>query len=250
MARPVHQRILGKLFPKSKFGQTWYKQGDFITFKTEGFVAAPSIPALMARNFYEVKYLRRIFKKIQTYDIKLLKSLEIGCGYGRLSPFIAEFFEEHYAVDINKSALDTARSLYPSINFSSTTSINFIEASATELPFQSQTFDCIITWTVLQHILPPQIDSAIAEINRVVKEKGFIILCETTPDPEKVNRSAHTDHRLEEFYVKSFPSKSLILSTYLNEIDRVESIAMPGRLMVFAPKCTSENFNYEGDLIK
>jgi ubiquinone/menaquinone biosynthesis C-methylase UbiE len=236
MARPLHQRILGKLFPKSRFGPSWYKQGNFITFTTEGFAAAPSIPALMARNFYEVKYLKKTLEQIQAYDIKPLKSLEIGCGYGRLSPFIAEFFNEHYAVDINKSALDTARSLYPSINFPSTASINFIESSATKLPFEPQTFDCIITWTVLQHIPPQLIDSAITEINRVAKEKAFIILCEATRYPEKVIPSSHTQDRSEEFYVRSFSNKSLITSIYLNEIDNVEGMETPGRLMVFAPK--------------
>ena len=241
MRRPLHHRILGKLFPQSRFGPNWYKQGNFITFKTEGFADAPSIPALMARNFYEVKYLRNILEKLPTYDVKPLKSLEIGCGYGRLSPSIAEFFDQHYAVDINQSGLDTARSLYPSINFPSINSINFVEASATELPFESQTFDCIITWTVLQHIPPKLIDSAIAEINRVAKERSVIILCEATRYPDQVIPSSHTQDRSEEFYVRSFSNKSLVTSTYLDEIDRVEGMETPGRLMVFAPKSTSDS---------
>jgi ubiquinone/menaquinone biosynthesis C-methylase UbiE len=243
MIKPLHHRILGKLFPQSKFGPNWYKQGNFITFKTEGFADAPSIPALMARNFYEVKYLRDILGKLPTHDMKPSKSLEIGCGYGRLSPFIAEFFDEHYAVDINKSALDTARSLYPSVNFSNINSINFVEVSATELPFESSTFDCIITWTVLQHIPPKLIDSAIAEINRVAKERAFIILCEATRYPEKVIPSSHTQDRSEEFYVRSFPNKLLVISTYIDEIDNVEGMETPGRLMVFAPKYTSDSPN-------
>jgi ubiquinone/menaquinone biosynthesis C-methylase UbiE len=238
MIKPIHHRILGKLFPQSRFGPNWYKQGKFITFKTGGFVFSQSIPELMARNFYEVKYLRSILGKILKHDIKPSKSLEIGCGYGRLSPFIAEFFDEHYAVDINKSALDSARSLYSGINFSNINSINFIEASATTLPFEASTFDCIITWTVLQHIPPKLIDSAIAEINRVAKDEAFIILCEATRYPEKVTPSSHTQDRPEKFYVDSFPDKSLMISTYINEIDNINGMSTPGRLMVFAPKYT------------
>lgn len=236
MTKPLHHRFLGKLFPQSRFGVNWYKQGSFITFKTEGFVEAPSIPALMARNFYEVKYLRDILGKLPPHGTKPSKSLEVGCGYGRLSPVIAEFFDQHYAVDINKSTLDIARAFYPNDNFSTTNSINFVEASATELPFGSLTFDCIITWTVLQHIPPGLIDSAIAEINRVATENAFIILCEATSYPEKVVPSAHTQDRSEEFYVRAFPNKLLISSTYIDEIDNIECMETPGRLMVFAPK--------------
>jgi SAM-dependent methyltransferase len=222
----VPRKVLGRLFPMSRFGPSWFKLGDFYTFKEEGFAAAPSIPTLMARQFYELKYILEELELLkQTRDYQSLRSLEIGCGYGRLSPYIGQHFKEHHAIDINATALGHATQLYPGIIFR--------EASVTKIPYPDRFFDLVISWTVLQHIPPNFIDGAIREIERVRSDCGVIILCEATRFPDVSKPSSHTQDRKESFYEDAFPNLRLVRSTYLTEIDSLPGMKTPGRFMVF-----------------
>ena len=135
------------------------RQGEFVTFRPEGFVEAKDPGSLLCRHYYEVTQLRSCLGWIAEHGVNAGRSLEIGCGFGRLSPYIAEHFEQHTAVDINAWALSEARQFYPHISFS--------EASATELPFPDHSFDTVITWTVLQHIPNSLVGKALGEIKRV-----------------------------------------------------------------------------------
>lgn len=204
------------------------RQGEFVTFKPEGFVEAKDPGSLLCRHYYEVMQLRRCLGLIAEQGIEPSRSLEIGCGFGRLSPYIAEHFEQHTAVDINTWAVSEASRFYPKISFS--------VASATELPFPDHSFDAVITWTVVQHIPNSLVGKALSEIKRVASPKSLIILCEATlyaGKPE--NGWQHTHDRFPEFYAEAFSPRRLIVSEFITELDRISSMGSPGRLMVFGP---------------
>jgi SAM-dependent methyltransferase len=204
------------------------RQGEFVTFRPEGFVEAKDPGSLLCRHYYEVVQLRRCLGLIAEHGVKSARSLEIGCGFGRLSPYIAEHFEQHTAVDINNWAVSQGSHFYPKISFS--------VASATELPFPDHSFDAVITWTVLQHIPNTLVGNALREIKRVANPKSLIILCEATLNaaiPEKGWQ--HTHDRFPEFYAEAFSPRRLIVSEFITELDRMPSLGSPGRLMVFGP---------------
>jgi SAM-dependent methyltransferase len=202
------------------------RQGEFVTFRPEGFVEAKDPGSLLCRHYYEVMHLRRCLGLMAEQGITPGRSLEIGCGFGRLSPYIAEHFEQHTAVDINNWALSEAKQFYPKISFS--------VASATELQFPDHSFDVVITWTVVQHIPNSLVSKALSEIKRVAKPKSLIILCEATlyaGRPEKSGQ--HTHDRFPEFYAEAFSPRRLIVSEFITELDQISSMDSPGRLMVF-----------------
>ena len=204
------------------------RQGEFVTFRPEGFVEAKDSAHLLCRHYYELTQLRRCLGFIAEEGVKPGRSLEIGCGFGRLSPYIAEHFEQHTAVDINNWAVSEASHFYPKISFS--------VASATDLPFPDHSFDAVITWTVLQHIPNSLVGKALSEINRVAKPSSLVILCEATltaGKPEKAGQ--HTHDRFPEFYAEAFSPRRLIVSEFITELDRISSMGSPGRLMVFGP---------------
>lgn len=205
------------------------RQGEFITFEPSGFVAAADPSALFFRHYYEIVHLRRCLSLAPEMGVAPGESLEIGCGYGRLSPIMAEYFEQHTAVDINSWGISQARLFYPHVAFS--------EASVTKLPFPDHRFDAVVTWTVLQHIPNHLIETALNEIKRVAKPKALIVLCETTlhaGEPE--TKRQHTHDRFPEFYAKSLAPFQLIVSEFFPELDRVPHVSSPGQLMVFGPK--------------
>ncbi len=207
------------------------RQGEFVTFTPEGFAAAKDPVALMCRHYYEVKALKESLARLHELGVTPSQSLEIGCGFGRLSPYIAEFSDQHFAVDINDWALSKARQCYPRLCFQ--------QASVTDLPFPDRSFDVIVTWTVLQHIPNHLINKALAEIIRVAKPKSIIVLCEATlyaTAPQSDDQ--HTHDRLPEFYAEALSPRRLIFSEFITELDQIPGLASPGRIMLFGP---SEN---------
>lgn len=210
--------VLGKIFPNSRFGGQVKYEGDNITFNIGGFASAESRPLLLARHNYELLYIQE-FLNGETYN----KSLEIGCGYGRLSPIFDKFTDSHFAVDINEVPIHLAQRHYPDIEFS--------VQSAMDIEFSDNTFDLVTTWTVLQHISPNHIDEAISEISRVLTEDGTLLMCEATRYPD--SSGGHTWDRSIEEYQTKFPSMELVDYSYINEIDELPSMETPGRVMLF-----------------
>jgi ubiquinone/menaquinone biosynthesis C-methylase UbiE len=214
----VAGRVLNRLLPWKEIGPGWVRHGDFTTFKMGGFASANGKVDYTARHNYE---LLSILEEIgnETFD----RSLEIGCGWGRLSPIIASKSESHHGVDINKEAVKIA---------SKYTSGQYLAASASDLPFSDARFDLVVTWTVLQHIPPDYVDQAINEIQRIATQDAKIICLEATRYPEKDN--SHTWDRQLKNYDKKFDGFKLSNSRYLTDIDNsVPGIESPGQLMVF-----------------
>jgi SAM-dependent methyltransferase len=218
--RRIATGVYRRINRNSTVGLPWKAQGDFVTFEWDGFVDAPSIPALLARHHYEVARIRRLLagKNVQ-------RSLELGCGYGRLSPTFASLSRHHTGIDINAEALAAARDAYPDLDFRL--------SSGRELAFPDDTFDLVVTWTVLQHVRPERIDRVLSEITRVLSPEGRLLLCEETRAPG--GKTRHSWHREPSFYEERFPSLAVTHSSYIDEIDRIPGMTSPGRVMLFEP---------------
>jgi ubiquinone/menaquinone biosynthesis C-methylase UbiE len=195
-----------------------------VTFRGGGFVAASTPQMLLARHNFELLRIRELL-----YGTRFSRSLEIGCGFGRLSLAFAEHSIQHVAVDINNDALTLARSTYPNIDFR--------QASAAELPFEDGYFDLVSTWTVLQHVRPEFIQPAAREVARVTSPLGTLLMCEETRlAGQAPPRNAHTWHRTVDGYRALFSSLTLISDGFIDEIDRIPGMTSPGRVMLFRRK--------------
>lgn len=175
--------VLGKVIPgpvleaARQYSSSWEDRGEYITFRHGGFAGGTSDrPEFSARNYYEITQLRSL---LEEYDVSATRSAEVGCGYGRLSPWIADFSTQHYGIDPNETQIEKARTLYPDCRW--------VESTAQDLPFDDGHFDLVVTWTVLQHIPPESIRKAIRQIERVSADRGRVILCEETEGEAGVN---------------------------------------------------------------
>ncbi len=128
-------------------------------------IKVAELPHFSARLYREVKLLN---EAIESYHAK--RSLEIGCGYGRLTPWIAVHSDQHYAIEPESILLNDARKLHSNIHFH--------QAKAQKLPLPSSYFDLCVSWTVLQHIPPKELTKAVTEIKRVCAPEAIIILAE------------------------------------------------------------------------
>ena len=216
----VPSAVLRRLVPTSpRFGFQWVHLPDgSATFREDGFVAASSPSMLLARHNFEVRRVHR-----ELWDVHVARSLEVGCGFGRLSMAIAEHSQEHTAVDINDVALQTARETYPSIDFR--------HGGADALPFPDEAFGLVVTWTVLQHIRPERIDAACAELRRVLASRGTVMLCEETRNPD--DSGGHTWHRRVDDYERLLAPLQLFGHGLIDEIAALPGMESLREVMMF-----------------
>lgn len=134
------------------------------------------------------------------FDINPTKTLEIGCGYGRLSPWIANHGCEHHGIDPNGEMISRARSLYPDIHWQ--------VGSIQDSEYAPDEFDFIYAWTVLQHIPPEDIEAVARNIVSTLQPGGYLLLCEeVSGEVEK-----HLWPRPVERYDELFRELSLVKS--------------------------------------
>ena len=95
--------------------------------------------------------------------------LDVGCGIGGPARRIAEMFGANVTgIDLTKEFVHTAQSLSDTTGLSSLTT--FLQADATDLPFEDHTFDFAWTQHVQMNIENKQ--KLYREINRVIREGG------------------------------------------------------------------------------
>lgn len=212
--------VLRRVVPASpRFGFPWLQQPDgSVTFHERGFVEAASPSALLARHNYETQRIRE-----ELSGLTFRRSLEVGCGFGRLSTTFASFSDEHVAVDVNETALAAARVAYPDIAFE--------HVVPSVLPFPTGHFDLVCTWTVIQHVRPEMIQNTCDELRRVLAPGGTMLLCEETRDPH--GAASHTWHRTVEEYRSLLSPLVLRRHGYIHEIDRIPGMTSPGEVMLW-----------------
>lgn len=183
-----------------RIGRKWRTlDNGAVTFDYGGFVASPrSRSEYSAKLFHEASTISDLLAKYTSESCE--RGLEIGCGYGRLTPWISRHCETQYGVDINQGALKDGDTQFPDINF--------LTGSATDLPLHSGSFDLIVSWTVLQHIPPENIEEATSEINRLLSPNGTFIACEAVEEL----KNEHTWGRNMETYDGLFPQMDIVES--------------------------------------
>lgn len=153
-------------------------------------------------------------------------ALEIGSGFGRLTPVFGKFTDELISLEVNPAAIEMARLFYRDQTY--------VEGSVTSIPFGDDRFDLIISWTVLQHLPPDQFGSAANEIMRVLKPGGTLLLCEETRYPDMPTHSqTHTWHRTVDMYRRAFYLLDLLDDFFIEGLERIPEIQSPGRVMRF-----------------
>lgn len=100
--------------------------------------------------------------------------LDAGSGVGDFSIRLARHGLSVTAVDFSDTALAEARGRVDRAGLQR--SIDLTKGDLTDLRFDSGTFDCVFCWGVLMHI--PDVDKAIAELCRVVRNNGSVVISE------------------------------------------------------------------------
>jgi len=103
------------------------------------------------------------FQKIKPFTAGA-RILEVGCGTGLILERTAQRTSSVIGIDISEGMLEVCHKK----------GLQVLQASATSLPFDDNYFDLVYSFKVLPHV--PDIKSALAEITRVTKPGGRMIL--------------------------------------------------------------------------
>ncbi len=98
--------------------------------------------------------------------------LDFGCGAGRLAGWFQERGAGYSGVDLSSEMLALARRQYPDADF------HRLDAAA--LPFPAERFDVAVSVTVLHHNPYETQRTLIAELLRVLRPGGLLLLLERT----------------------------------------------------------------------
>jgi SAM-dependent methyltransferase len=128
-------------------------------------------PRAMLRAYLEQRDVRRLLAS--RHRSPVASACDVGCGFGRLTALLGEFAASVVGFEREPALVATARALLPAID------IRAIERLAT-LPAPDAAFDIGLVFTVLQHVPEPGVREVIAEILRVMKPDGTLLLCEET----------------------------------------------------------------------
>lgn len=183
-----------------------------------------------ARNFYEIRQLKQI---IEEKCIEADKVLEIGCGYGRLTPWLQEFTEAEQAVGIDhdREGIEKAKAQYPDNSFE--WKVIGAEEISEEL---EEEFDIILSWTVMQHLSEELMQKAAEGIKKVLSENGYLIIAEES----KKYGAEHMWGRSLEEYSKLFENLELISSKGRELEPSYGNFSEGGSVMVFKNKAESD----------
>jgi ubiquinone/menaquinone biosynthesis C-methylase UbiE len=124
----------------------------------------------MNRSKHAERVIGRFEKLWNFADIKEnQKFLEIGCGNGATSKYVAK----RYHLNVTGTDVDSEQIQLAQQNLDDMPNVRFLAADATDLPFEDDDFDIVLSFQVLHHI-SNWLD-ALKEMNRVLKPKGYFI---------------------------------------------------------------------------
>lgn len=208
-----HALRLPKILADAVRASKQRKENDAKRFTGEAAELAAEVPDYYARNFHfqkggyldddsadlyehqvEVLFagaadaMRRLIlpalKEAFPGDGAGLKFLDVGCGTGRLSRFVALAFPKAQVTCLDLSGPYLVKARHELSNLKR---VDFVRGRAEDLPFKESTFDAVFS-CFLFHELPENVrDAAIAEGRRVLKSGGvygIVDSLQSGDDPE------------------------------------------------------------------
>lgn len=128
----------------------------------------PQMYDIQSREQKGVRMVRTLGHYFGHNKLSKLKVLDVGASTGIIDNVLAGSFESVVGIDIDKKAIDFARSKYKRKN------LEFTLGDAMKLKFKNNSFDIVICAHVYEHV--PDSHKLFSEIHRVLKPGGVCYL--------------------------------------------------------------------------
>lgn len=126
---------------------------------------------------------------------------DVACGSGLHSIEMARRGCQVYGVDISEASIEMAKSLAKGCN------CHFQVGDAENLPFESGMFDKVVSVCALEHF--DDDEKALAEMSRVLKDDGILVLTVDSFTYEGIKRSLQRKHKNDHHVVNYYSANSI-----------------------------------------
>lgn len=152
------------------------------------------------------------------YAQRLVKNkivLDAACGEGYGTDMLAQHAKQAYGIDIDQKTIKHSQSRYNREN------LQFQQGSCTDLPFENNTFDVVISFETLEHLAEQS--QMLEEFDRVLKKDGVLVI--STPDKKHYSDATgfQNEYHVKELYQGEF--KALLDQHWQYQIWYSQSLA-------------------------
>jgi SAM-dependent methyltransferase len=170
----------------------------------------PKLVTKKAEPQNDVKRFLKFLKKEEKIDIEGLNVLDLGCGTGRNSNYLAEIGAHVTGLEISRTAIDLAQTRAKELGVNVDYKIQNIGAS---YPFTDKSFDLLLDVTSSNSLNEHEREIYLKETNRVLKPEGYFFVRALCKDGDSNVKNL----------LKISPGKEY--DTYINkEMDLVERV--------------------------
>ena len=200
-----------------------------------GDVVDVSGPAALLRNYLEQRDVRGYLARAAALR-PLALAVEVGCGFGRLTPVLAEAATRVLGFERETALVEMARTLTGGIDVVQVVHVETLET----LPLAAGAADFVMTFTVLQHMTDTRAEATIAEVKRMAAPHAHLLLVEETDpaleagDPDRADLG-YTRGRPVEWYATRLAPFELI-ATSRREIEPTYPRPDVGTYMFFGER--------------
>lgn len=105
-----------------------------------------------------------------------LRILDLGCGRGEILLHCCKLGAEAYGIDRSSDALKIALPLLTGSQKALPGKAWLQLSDAQHLPFASESFDRVLMLDLVEHLYPSELERALQEAYRVLREQGYLII--------------------------------------------------------------------------
>lgn len=167
---------------------------------------------------------------IRWHKQNLKALLDLGCGVGRHSLLFSKYGFEVNACDLSREGVDKLDALAKESNLSVTTKV----CDMLSLPYEDNSFDCLIAYHVIYHSDDEGIRKVINEIKRILKVSGEAYITFNTKYGSSFKDPDHK-HLTENTVIKTKGHEAGIPHYYASKQD-VESLLEDFEILEFSYK--------------
>ncbi len=117
--------------------------------------------------------------------------LDVGTGSGWMSIIAAEEGHRVISIDIDTMNLVKARDLAKQVLVKNNKPLDFVGADALQLPFHNNSFEAVISFNAVHHLIDYSCPTGINEMIRVCKTPGDIIIADLNEGGVDTVQSLH-----------------------------------------------------------
>jgi len=184
------------------------------------------------KSYGSIEHLHR-YSVIQNLLKSDMTVLDVACGEGYGTSMISAKVKKVYGVDISAEAISHASDKYKTSN------IEFIQASALEIPLPDRSIDLIVSFETLEHL--EDHDMMLSELKRILKNEGTLVI--STPDKNNYEKDIPNPFHVRELTFEEFKG---LLNRYFSIAKFCFQKTIHGSL-IFNENSASPIEQYEGN---